>query len=112
MENEIYNYSFGELELKLPRKWVKLDELEDLAGELGFELVDDLVDILGESDVEIKDDMADFNQVYFFLMKRGIAPLDFLIDVINAHYQNERYTPFSDLINFLAALENTDGEFS
>ena len=111
MSNEIHKYQFGGLEVELPRKWVPLAELEDIAKDFGFQNSDDLEGIFMSLGIGLKalpneEKQADFNGVSFYLLGEGLISAEFFSSILNHNFGDD-YVPVIEIFDFIGKLMNS-----
>ena len=108
MNEKLHDYNFGELEIKLPRHWVPISELDQIAEEFsqesGTQNNYDTLKILKEKNIDVKNDKADFNGVNFFLLHLGLINGEFLSRIMKYNFKDS-YTNIDHLCSYIEILK-------
>lgn len=112
MSEGLHGYNFGEMTINLPRHWVPISELDQIAEEFsekrGMENNYDTLKILKEKNIDVKDGKADFNGVNFYLLQLGLINREFLSGIME-HNFSESYTNIEHLSSYLKILQRQIG---
>jgi hypothetical protein len=106
MENEIHKYLVGNIKLLLPRQWVPIEELKEIAVGIDFPEHDNLSNILQEQGIDVKGDKADFTGVNISLLEKGIISSEFLKIIIESNFSEE----FVEVNKLIQLFKNTNFE--
>jgi len=104
MNEHLQDYIFRDQTIKLPRQWVELEDLREIAIENEYKEHQNLPDLLQSQGIDVNGDKVDFTGVNLSLLNRGTISSEFLKTIIDSNFQDE-FLNVQDLYQFLQEIE-------